>query len=114
MGALLGGLGAVDPVALRMLWPGPAPLHRFERAQDRRWSRPAALLGSVSENRHHPHHRERSVASDNEGSGTNGTEYRIEHDSMGEVRVPGWAKWRAPPPPGRGEFPPPRPPPRRR
>ena len=22
-------------------------------------------------------------------------EYRIEHDSMGEVRVPGWAKWRA-------------------
>ncbi len=24
-----------------------------------------------------------------------GTDYRIEHDSMGEVRVPGWAKWRA-------------------
>src|SRR4051812_9314251 len=24
-----------------------------------------------------------------------GTEYRIEHDSMGEVRVPAWAKWRA-------------------
>lgn len=35
------------------------------------------------------------MASDNEGSGTAGTEYRIEHDSMGEVRVPGWAKWRA-------------------
>jgi fumarate hydratase, class II len=30
------------------------------------------------------------VASDNEGA-----EYRIEHDSMGEVRVPAWAKWRA-------------------
>ena len=24
-----------------------------------------------------------------------GADYRIEHDSMGEVRVPGWAKWRA-------------------
>jgi fumarate hydratase, class II len=24
-----------------------------------------------------------------------GTEYRVEHDSMGEVRVPAWAKWRA-------------------
>jgi fumarate hydratase class II len=24
-----------------------------------------------------------------------GTDYRVEHDSMGEVRVPGWAKWRA-------------------
>src|SRR5881398_467859 len=24
-----------------------------------------------------------------------GAEYRIEHDSMGEVRVPAWAKWRA-------------------
>jgi fumarate hydratase, class II len=24
-----------------------------------------------------------------------GQEYRVEHDSMGEVRVPGWAKWRA-------------------
>jgi fumarate hydratase class II len=23
------------------------------------------------------------------------TEYRVEHDSMGEVRVPAWAKWRA-------------------
>jgi fumarate hydratase class II len=30
------------------------------------------------------------VASDAEGA-----EYRIEHDSMGEVRVPAWAKWRA-------------------
>src|SRR3954453_15883300 len=47
-------------------------------------------LGSFPEHRHHPHHRERSVASDNEGA-----EYRIEHDSMGEVRVPAWAKWRA-------------------
>ena len=27
--------------------------------------------------------------------GQDGTEYRIEHDSMGEVRVPAWAKWRA-------------------
>ena len=35
------------------------------------------------------------MASDNEGSDTLGTEYRIEHDSMGEVRVPAWAKWRA-------------------
>src|SRR5437764_12928763 len=24
-----------------------------------------------------------------------GGEYRTEHDSMGEVRVPAWAKWRA-------------------
>ena len=24
-----------------------------------------------------------------------GTDHRIEHDSMGEVRVPAWAKWRA-------------------
>src|SRR3954447_24241689 len=24
-----------------------------------------------------------------------GAEYRIEHDSMGEVRVPAWARWRA-------------------
>src|SRR3954468_5310333 len=47
-------------------------------------------LGSPSEHCHHPHHRERSVASDNQGA-----EYRIEHDSMGEVRVPAWAKWRA-------------------
>jgi fumarate hydratase class II len=30
------------------------------------------------------------VASDKDGA-----EYRIEHDSMGEVRVPAWAKWRA-------------------
>ena len=35
------------------------------------------------------------MASDNEGSDTKGTDYRIEHDSMGEVRVPAWAKWRA-------------------
>ena len=26
---------------------------------------------------------------------TDGAEFRIEHDSMGEVRVPAWAKWRA-------------------
>ena len=26
---------------------------------------------------------------------TDGAEFRIEHDSMGEVRVPSWAKWRA-------------------
>src|SRR3712207_9150719 len=24
-----------------------------------------------------------------------GADYRVEHDSMGEVRVPAWAKWRA-------------------
>ena len=24
-----------------------------------------------------------------------GTDFRTEHDSMGEVRVPAWAKWRA-------------------
>ena len=26
---------------------------------------------------------------------TDSAEFRIEHDSMGEVRVPSWAKWRA-------------------
>jgi fumarate hydratase, class II len=35
------------------------------------------------------------VAAQQDGAGPNGTDYRIEHDSMGEVRVPGWAKWRA-------------------
>ncbi|HSJ60994.1 MAG TPA: lyase family protein, partial [Jiangellaceae bacterium] len=25
----------------------------------------------------------------------NDSEFRIEHDTMGEVRVPAWAKWRA-------------------
>ena len=30
-----------------------------------------------------------------DGTEQNGAEYRIEHDSMGEVRVPAWAKWRA-------------------
>src|SRR4051794_41872533 len=60
-------------------------------------------LGSFPEHRHHPHHRERSVASDNEGA-----EYRIEHDSMGEVRVPAWAKWRGETPPARRELPLPR------
>nr|WP_221203553.1 class II fumarate hydratase [Modestobacter versicolor] len=39
---------------------------------------------------HHHHTRERSVATD-----TDGADFRIEHDSMGEVRVPSWAKWRA-------------------
>jgi fumarate hydratase class II len=34
--------------------------------------------------------REHSVATEQDG-----TDYRIEHDSMGEVRVPAWAKWRA-------------------
>ncbi|NEE32510.1 aspartate ammonia-lyase, partial [Streptomyces sp. SID7982] len=29
------------------------------------------------------------------GDTSGGTEYRIEHDSMGEVRVPAHAKWRA-------------------
>jgi fumarate hydratase class II len=36
------------------------------------------------------------VAAGQDGAGTGaGTDFRIEHDSMGEVRVPGWAKWRA-------------------
>src|SRR5215207_798358 len=30
-----------------------------------------------------------------DGPETAGAEYRVEHDSMGEVRVPAWAKWRA-------------------
>src|SRR5690349_569344 len=34
--------------------------------------------------------QERSVTTEQAG-----TEYRVEHDSMGEVRVPTWAKWRA-------------------
>src|SRR3954467_6427550 len=34
--------------------------------------------------------QERSVTTEQAG-----TEYRVEHDSMGEVRVPAWAKWRA-------------------
>src|SRR5215207_5812601 len=29
-----------------------------------------------------------------DGPETAGAEYRVEHDSMGEVRVPAWAKWR--------------------
>src|SRR3712207_8903865 len=32
---------------------------------------------------------------DNQTAQQDGTEHRIEHDSMGEVRVPAWAKWRA-------------------
>src|SRR4051794_32511657 len=34
-----------------------------------------------------------------------GGDYRIEHDSMGEVRVPAWAKWRAQTPRAVGNFP---------
>jgi fumarate hydratase, class II len=34
------------------------------------------------------------VAAQQDGAQQDG-DYRIEHDSMGEVRVPGWAKWRA-------------------
>src|SRR5215218_7922488 len=30
-----------------------------------------------------------------DGPDSDGAEFRIEHDSMGEVRVPAWAKWRA-------------------
>src|SRR3712207_3135538 len=32
---------------------------------------------------------------DNQTAQQDGTEHRIEHDSMGEGRVPAWAKWRA-------------------
>jgi fumarate hydratase class II len=35
------------------------------------------------------------VAPQQDDTGQDATEYRIEHDSMGEVRVPSWAKWRA-------------------
>jgi fumarate hydratase class II len=35
------------------------------------------------------------VAPQQYGTGQDATGYRIEHDSMGEVRVPEWAKWRA-------------------
>src|SRR5688572_2010709 len=38
--------------------------------------------------------RERTVAPQQAGPSDSG-DYRIEHDSMGEVRVPTWAKWRA-------------------
>ncbi|MGZ4538423.1 MAG: class II fumarate hydratase [Blastococcus sp.] len=34
------------------------------------------------------------MATEQDGAGQ-GAEYRVEHDSMGEVRVPAWAKWRA-------------------
>src|SRR5687767_1585662 len=30
-----------------------------------------------------------------DGPQANAGDFRIEHDSMGEVRVPAWAKWRA-------------------
>ena len=35
------------------------------------------------------------MASQQDAAELAGADYRIEHDSMGEVRVPGWAKWRA-------------------
>src|SRR5207302_9684031 len=47
------------------------------------------VLGSGG-SKHRPSTRERSVAAAQDGG-----EYRTEHDSMGEVRVPAWAKWRA-------------------
>src|SRR3954465_15078131 len=34
-----------------------------------------------------------------------GAEFRVEHDSMGEVRVPAWAKWRAQTPRAAEKFP---------
>ena len=35
------------------------------------------------------------MASEQVGTGGDTTGFRVEHDSMGEVRVPAWAKWRA-------------------
>ena len=35
------------------------------------------------------------MAAQQDGAQQDGDQYRIEHDSMGEVRVPAWAKWRA-------------------
>jgi fumarate hydratase, class II len=35
------------------------------------------------------------VAPQQNGAEQDGAEFRVEHDSMGEVRVPAWAKWRA-------------------
>ena len=35
------------------------------------------------------------MASEQVGTGGDSTGFRVEHDSMGEVRVPAWAKWRA-------------------
>ena len=35
------------------------------------------------------------MAAQQDGAQQDGGQYRIEHDSMGEVRVPAWAKWRA-------------------
>src|SRR4051812_50166314 len=49
--------------------------------------------------------RECSVAPQQDGTGQDATGYRIEHDSMGEVRVPEWAKWRGPPPRALEKFP---------
>src|SRR4051812_50148076 len=50
--------------------------------------------------------RECSVAPQQYGTGQDATGYRIEHDSMGEVRVPEWAKWRAQTPRAVSKFPP--------
>src|SRR6476661_7709037 len=38
---------------------------------------------------------EQSVATQQDAADQSGADFRIEHDSMGEVRVPSWAKWRA-------------------
>ncbi|HET6394427.1 MAG TPA: lyase family protein, partial [Blastococcus sp.] len=35
------------------------------------------------------------MAPQNDAAEQDGADFRIEHDSMGEVRVPAWAKWRA-------------------
>src|SRR3712207_2357707 len=35
------------------------------------------------------------MPAETQAASQDGTDYRIEHDSMGEVRVPAWAKWRA-------------------
>src|SRR4051794_41886101 len=57
--------------------------------------------------------RECSVAPQQDGTGQDATGYRIEHDSMGEVRVPEWAKWRGPTPRAGENIPPSRTPPQR-
>src|SRR5215212_11087591 len=35
------------------------------------------------------------MPAETQAAAQDGADYRIEHDSMGEVRVPAWAKWRA-------------------
>src|ERR687889_1962480 len=35
------------------------------------------------------------MPAETQAASQDGADYRIEHDSMGEVRVPAWAKWRA-------------------